>query len=64
MLIFDLIVGIKQDQSHQFETYLLNFQAISEAYAALIPNLLAPPYRNVSESGNRVMSCPSHCGRD
>ena len=64
MLSLDLIVGNRQDRDHQPESYLLKSRNATGEQAFPAPNLLAPPYRNVSKQGNRVMSRFCHCGRN
>lgn len=64
MLSLDLVVGSRQDQDYQPATYLLKSRNATGEQAFPALNLLAPPYRNVSKPGNRVMSRFYHCGRN
>lgn len=64
MLSFDLVFDRGQDQNYQPKAYLLKSRTATGEQAVPAPILLAPPYRNVSEQGNRVMSRFCHCGRN
>ena len=64
MLIPDLIVGSRQDQDYQPEAYLLKSRNATGEQTFPAPDFSAPPYRNVPERGNRVMSRSCHCGRN
>ena len=63
-LAIELIFVDRQARGNQSDSYPLKFQFPDEENGNQFPNFLAPPYPNVSERGNGVMSRQRHFGAD
>ena len=63
-LIPELVFVKMQAPNRQQNAYPVKFQSSSREPVLQSSIFLAPPYRNVSKRGNRVMSRFCHCGRN